>query len=90
LAQADAVPDLAGQYAARPTGPDIVWPGRHFLGEPAWSCDRRAVPLGCVCGFSDCWPLPAQVDVRGRDRDLARLAVSPPGVGSIRTAGFSV
>jgi hypothetical protein len=63
FARADAVPELAGQYEGLLAGPAIVWPGRHFLGEPALSFGERTVLLGCVCGFADCWPLMARVDV---------------------------
>jgi len=63
FARADAAPELAGQYEGLLAGPDIVWPSRHFMGEPALSCAERTVLLGCVCGFADCWPLMARADV---------------------------
>ena len=68
-------------------GPEIVWPSRHFLAEPRLSRSGRTLLLGCVCGWAECWPLAARVEVTsdsvtwhdwrsgGRDWDLAALGI---------------
>jgi len=56
---------LAGSYAGVPRYNDILWPSRHFLGEPepSWFEDGDTVLLGCECGEWGCWPLTAKVEV---------------------------
>jgi hypothetical protein len=65
FAEADGKPDLAGAYEGLAAGDDILWPSRHFLGEPRLSNfdEGDTVLLGCVCGDWGCWPLVADVAV---------------------------
>lgn len=61
-------PDIAGAYGGIIEDPNrIMWPSRHFLGEP--DCvlfdveDGRTGVLGCDCGIAACWPLAVVVEV---------------------------
>ncbi len=63
LAQAEGNPELAGDYAGLLADLGILWPSRHFLGEPVMAVDGRTYLLGCVCGWPDCGPLAAQIEV---------------------------
>jgi hypothetical protein len=65
FAKADGNPDLAGAYAGLAAADDLLWPSRHFLGEPTLSAfdDGDTVLLGCGCGDWGCWPLVADVAV---------------------------
>jgi hypothetical protein len=65
-ARAEGNPDLAGAYAGLNAVYDLLWPSRHFLGEPdlTWGAGGNdTVLLGCPCGEYGCWPLTARVDV---------------------------
>jgi len=59
-------PQLAGAYAY--FGPVATFlPSRHFLGEPTydWSDGQgRCYLLSCTCGWPDCWPLSARIELR--------------------------
>ncbi|MDA1362445.1 hypothetical protein O1R50_22665 [Glycomyces luteolus] len=63
FAEAEGKPDLAGGYEGLSARMDILWPSRHFLGEPrySWFDDGDTVLLGCTCGDWGCWPLVADV-----------------------------
>jgi hypothetical protein len=76
-AEAEGRPELAGRYAGLLAGPDILWPSRHFLGEPATALQwhpyllRGALVmpleghppylLGCICGVAECQPVAARI-----------------------------
>jgi hypothetical protein len=97
-ASAEGRPDLAGQYAGLLAGPDILWPSRHFLGEPVLHAGGRTYLLGCVCGFADCWNLTARITLaRGtvawsdwatghRDWDLTAIGTLTFGRGQYEHA----
>lgn len=63
FAEAEGKPGLAGSYEGLAARHDILWPSRHFLGEPSLSNfdDGDTVLLGCNCGDWGCWPLVADV-----------------------------
>ncbi|WP_283134636.1 hypothetical protein [Rhizohabitans arisaemae] len=65
FARADGHPDIAGAYAGLLERDEVLWPSRHFLGEPTlqWFFEGETVLLGCECGEWGCWPLTAQVEV---------------------------
>jgi hypothetical protein len=65
FAEAEGKPDLAGSYEGLSARDGILWPSRHFHGEPGLSAfdDGDTVLLGCVCGDWGCWPLAADVAV---------------------------
>lgn len=65
FAEADGNPMLAGGYEGLFAADDILWPSRHFLGDPRLSNfdDGDTVLLGCTCGDWGCWPLVADVKV---------------------------
>jgi hypothetical protein len=79
-AQAAGRPELAGRYAGLLAGPDILWPSRHFLGEPAtalpshpyllpgelvMALEGHPYLLGCICGVAECQPLAARIQATG-------------------------
>jgi len=64
-AAAEGQTALAGSYAGLHDSDDLLWPSRHFLGQPhlEWFGDGDTVLLGCTCGEWGCWPLTARVEV---------------------------
>src|SRR5262249_49798915 len=65
FAKREGHPNIAGAYSY--FGPMFVFsPARHFYGEPAhnWTDGPgRIFMLSCTCGFPQCWPLSARVQV---------------------------
>lgn len=94
LASREGHPKLAGEYAY--FGPMFVFlPARHFLGEPVneWTDgEGRIYLLSCTCGFPDCWPLSARVDLRDREvvwSDFRQMHRGPKSAaGEWRYDGF--
>jgi hypothetical protein len=56
---------LAGSYMGLTNFERLIWPAKHYFGEPIeqWFDDGDTVLLGCECGEAGCWPLTAQVEV---------------------------
>src|SRR5262245_27475306 len=65
FAKREGHPNIAGAYPY--FGPMFVFsPAHHFYGVPAhdWTDrTRRIFILSCTCGFPECWPLIARVQV---------------------------
>ncbi|WP_387971248.1 hypothetical protein [Glycomyces rhizosphaerae] len=92
FAEVEGKPDLAGSYEGLAAGDDILWPSRHFLGEPSLSNfdDGDTVLLGCTCGDWGCWPLVADVAVTETAVSWSRFRNGHRGNWDLKELGLFV